>query len=572
MRLRIGCRRDRDRGAVIPIVALTLGVLIASSALAIDIGHQMLLRRDLQKVADAIALDMARHLDGRPAGVIESDPTWAADLAASEARNGFVNGTGNKTVQASAGCYDQAAKIWSTFCPLGPNPPLSTMDVATAVRIILSDRIDYYFYPGGGTSSRTGIASVEGLADFEVGSFLAAFNPTAGDVDILNWVLGLALGNTSPLDLTAAGYQGLATGNVTARDIAASYGFADPNQLFTGKVNAQQFFNATADAVQRNGGSSAQVSALRSISTKVASGTTFEFSQVVDPGPYAPPSSASTTSGKGSVFDMSLDLMNLVEGAAFVMNGTNTISVPALDAGIPPLASVALTLKVIEKPRFAFGKRVGEGVRTSQVDLGVTSAFDVDAAQFVKLTGARLSGNITVKPSAAGATAYPTAIRCATPTTQSVTMGLDADPLSVTASESLTLSANIGLLGAKLDVLSVNVNNATVTTTSTAGTADFAYTSEFMPTVGTGTMKRIGASTMNLAGALQATSTNTTFLSLPLAQADLFAGVNNALNTSLLPVIQDTLIPHITKLLGLELGGGDVGTLDMHCNSLKLIG
>lgn len=563
--MRRGC--CRERGAVIPIVALTLGVLIASSALAIDLGRQMLLRRDLQKVADAIALDMARHLDGRPAGAVESDPSWASDLLASQTRNGFVNGTGSKTVQANAGCYDQTSKIWSTFCPLGQNPPLSTIDVATAVRVLLGDRIGYYFYPGTGTSSRAGIASVEGVADFEVGSFLAGFNPSDGDVRILNWVLGRAFRNSNPLAVTAAGYQGLANGNVTARGIAAAYGLADPNQLFTGTVNAGRFFNATADAVRSSGGSTIQISTLQGIAATLDPSAQFSFSGVVDPG-----GSAAGRSGQGSVFDMSLGLLELVEGTAFVMNGTNTISVPALDVGVPPLASVDLTLKVIEKPRFAFGKRVGESLQTSQVELGLTSYFDVDATPYVALPGARLSGSITLKPSAAGASAYPTAIRCATGIAQSVTMGLDAIPLSATASESLTLAANIGLLGAKVDVLYVNVNNATVSTTSSAGTADFAYTSEFMPAVGTGTMKRIGGSTMNLAGALQATSTNTTVLLLPLPQSTLLAGVNNTLNAALLPAIQNNLLPKVTKLLGLQLGGGDVGTLDMHCNALKLIG
>ena len=41
-------QQPRDRGAVLPIVALTLVTLIAMAAMTIDLGRLMMKRRDLQ--------------------------------------------------------------------------------------------------------------------------------------------------------------------------------------------------------------------------------------------------------------------------------------------------------------------------------------------------------------------------------------------------------------------------------------------------------------------------------------------------------------------------------------------
>src|SRR5205823_14901385 len=74
--------RERDRGAVLAIVAICLGFLITITAITVDLGRLSLRRRDMQAIADMVALDMARLANGRTTSEIMSsaDPSWAAEL------------------------------------------------------------------------------------------------------------------------------------------------------------------------------------------------------------------------------------------------------------------------------------------------------------------------------------------------------------------------------------------------------------------------------------------------------------------------------------------------------------
>ena len=59
-----GMRRRRDeRGAIIPMMAMLLVVLIPSTAIAVDLGMQRVVRRDMQALADVVALAVAALRD-----------------------------------------------------------------------------------------------------------------------------------------------------------------------------------------------------------------------------------------------------------------------------------------------------------------------------------------------------------------------------------------------------------------------------------------------------------------------------------------------------------------------------
>ena len=60
-------RRD-ERGAVVPMVAIMLTVLMISAAFAVDLGKQRVVRQDMQALADVVAA-LTRE------GVIEGAPT-----------------------------------------------------------------------------------------------------------------------------------------------------------------------------------------------------------------------------------------------------------------------------------------------------------------------------------------------------------------------------------------------------------------------------------------------------------------------------------------------------------------
>jgi Flp pilus assembly protein TadG len=74
---------DDDTGAVAPLVALLLGVLLAFCALALDFGNVYAHRRALQNAADAAALAGAREVQLQMVGDSNSDPAYQAAVFAS---------------------------------------------------------------------------------------------------------------------------------------------------------------------------------------------------------------------------------------------------------------------------------------------------------------------------------------------------------------------------------------------------------------------------------------------------------------------------------------------------------
>ena len=57
-------RRHDERGAILPVTVVLIGAFLLIASLVVDIGGDRIVRRDMQAVADLVALDMARRLDG----------------------------------------------------------------------------------------------------------------------------------------------------------------------------------------------------------------------------------------------------------------------------------------------------------------------------------------------------------------------------------------------------------------------------------------------------------------------------------------------------------------------------
>ena len=75
-------RRPDDRGAVAVFLAVTVALIVGIGTLAVDLGMQRVVRRDMQALADVAALDLARELDGRTISELapeldRSDPSSA---------------------------------------------------------------------------------------------------------------------------------------------------------------------------------------------------------------------------------------------------------------------------------------------------------------------------------------------------------------------------------------------------------------------------------------------------------------------------------------------------------------
>ncbi len=88
-------RRGRERGAALPMLALTMVAVTGMVAFAADIGRLAVTRRHLQNSADAAALAGARQLPGSPSRAQADAYNWAArnGLAWSEVSGAVVSTT-----------------------------------------------------------------------------------------------------------------------------------------------------------------------------------------------------------------------------------------------------------------------------------------------------------------------------------------------------------------------------------------------------------------------------------------------------------------------------------------------
>ncbi|MFA6810696.1 MAG: TadG family pilus assembly protein [Desulfoplanes sp.] len=104
-------RMEKEKGAVVILVSLSLLVLLGVVALAIDTGHLMVIRNELQNAADAAALAGANNLYSKtPSGFssVPPVPNWsAAEDAAS------TNAPSNKSAGGILGDYEVETGYWN---------------------------------------------------------------------------------------------------------------------------------------------------------------------------------------------------------------------------------------------------------------------------------------------------------------------------------------------------------------------------------------------------------------------------------------------------------------------------
>lgn len=202
-------RRRDESGVVAVVVALiTCFTLLPLAAFAVDIGVQRVARRDMQAVADVVALDLARELDGRTYSQLHAGLQARADRSA--ARNRHVGEPA--VVRAELGTVDPAAydprDQDAHFTPISSDAG----GVPNAVRVTASTSVDFSIAGGRGGATRSAIAQA-GTACFKLGSY--ALGLTSASSPLLNALIGDALG------VGVLGYTGLANANVSLLGLAA---------------------------------------------------------------------------------------------------------------------------------------------------------------------------------------------------------------------------------------------------------------------------------------------------------------------------------------------------------------
>jgi uncharacterized membrane protein len=348
--------RGRDeRGAAAIIVALASALLLLVAALAVDLGVQRVLRRDLQAMADVIALDMARHLDGSTHAVIKARESWRGQLEESVERNLNENPLPDVKAQqqqetavlTAVGAPDLLATAVMGFIDddTGEFDPVDWPQdndaVPEAVQVTVTNARTFVFSgltgidKGGAT--RSAVAQAGTSACFKVGSFALGL---ATNDSILSAILG---------DAAAArvlSYDGLVAANVSLLDLAAELGVGTPDALLSApNVTVGQLLDASAALLTEEGGTTnlEMATALGQIKTDLGPlvDDYVQFGELLSLG-----------QGNNSALDAQINVLDLLTGGLIVANGVNAVSVPELNLNVLGTTLTA-QLWITEAPKIA---------------------------------------------------------------------------------------------------------------------------------------------------------------------------------------------------------------------------
>jgi uncharacterized membrane protein len=531
------CRRD-ERGAILPLTVFLLATTMTLASLVIDIGGDRVVRRDMQAVADVVALDLARTLDGRAAGgytgysaTAPSSTLLATEKAESLGRQGGLITTPNAITVRLAIVNQQTGAFlhWA-----------AAAEVPNAVRVYATGSSAFRLLPTTPSSSnlqRSALAVTgQPLVCISAGATLADLQP-GGTLDLL---LGRLIGLDRLSIVSPSGVASLSA-QVPLGSLATQLGLGTVDQLATASVTGRSFLQAAATVLSNNGDVAA-ADVLNAIAARVNGTTNINLSSIF-----------SLSTGKGSAVGLKQEAFGLAEAIIEVSNMNNFVDI-GVPSGVSGLLPLTFRAKIIQPPQIACGE-VGTRAHSSQIQLSLT-ADDTGVVGIVasaKINPLLLTfgdgwaeiNEITCNPSV-------TRIR------------LSGD----TAVGLFKLHLDVGILGG-LSVLKVDVpdpdkrpNGAEIGKSHT-NPVTFNFNpggTEIPPS------QTVGNSMQNL-GLQNTTPVKTEVLGLPLG------GLNNLLNTLLSAVDGhlNTILNPVLTGLGLRLGTVEVRpTSRPSCNELVL--
>lgn len=581
--------RARDRGAVIPIVALLLPVLMVMTGFAVDLGQQRSDRRSMQAVADVVALDMSRLADDRTlleiqqgTGPVPPYRSAAVALAQAAARNSVDV----SQLTVTWGTFDRATEVFTAITDPAAKPD------AAHVRAV--DTTDYRFQPGSGEVTREAVAQLGRVqsAQFKLGSTLIGLSPSQG------WFLGQLLSFIIPgADLI--GYGGLANAQVTLGDLALALGAGSVEELADLKVTYEDLLLATAEVLsaQKNTVGLGVINQLLALNVK---DVTVRIGDLLGVDTMDPDAGLVGT----------VDVPGLLSTGAVLAGGTNFVRIPSSQVNLAGLGTLDIALHVIEGPirvgtedrASGTTKQIGVDVRLG-LNINGTGTQDLCALDSTErgilasivsglLTGlsctigavinrvvsAQVTGDVLLALSVASVTATQS-IRCAADRLQ---IAYGGNPLMVTTTADVQTKVTLadtelpGLLAVQIPP------GPLVAADGASGTVAFDVTDPgpvhraFADTVSGKPTVRIGAPTLGLAGLIRTDGINVRLLrtDIPIV-GNLAKGLVEPMLNSILAGLDQYLVAQVSQLLGLNLGGADITPEWMDCDddgSVQLVG
>jgi uncharacterized membrane protein len=540
MRLLPAARRRDEQGIVAVVMALIICfTMIPLAALAVDIGVQRVARRDMQALADVVALDVARQLDGRTYSQLQGNLQAWADKSA--ARNDGIGET--RTVVPELGRIDESR--YSTTDGEAIFVPITSDSggIPTAVRVTASATVGFNLAPGTGGATRTAIAQSRSSACIKIGSYAA--NLDSKKSALLNHLVGDAL------NLSAVSYTGLANANISLLGLATELGVATPQELLDlDNLSLNDLYLASAKALSNEGGEIADITLLNQLASASLSGLAhINVSDLI-----------AMENGSGSALATSLNVLDLVAGSAFLANGTSALSVPSVTAGVPNVGAVSASLHIVQAPVMWCG-HVGSSRRTSQVTLDLT----VTLAN-LNILGLAAGSTVHVQVDLAEATGTMTKIQCGpgNPDGVEVSVASSLSQLSTGLDVDLKL---LGLAVAHVDgdvgTLAAPANQAVAITVPPRAYDEFVSSGSgvVLPQMSSGNLS------IQILGGLPPLVSDASILAS--VYSSIVLPTLNPLTTNL----NSDVIGPVSKLLGLQLGGADVALVRKpSCTDVSLVG
>jgi uncharacterized membrane protein len=359
----------RERGAVIPLLALMVSLIVLVGAFTIDLGQAMLLRRDLQRVADVTALDASHFVvDGSAASQLA---VVRAAAVRSAARNDW-------TLDASdVHLVERSGTSWTRID--------SSLSQPDGVEVVAHGSVKYSFQPGSGDTSRSAVAARQSAAGLEIGSSLVSIDTT--QATMLNRVFGIFGGNTA-LNLSLGSWQGLGSANVALGGLVTAAGSSDADAYLrtSATLGTQLQILATALSAEGNTGAATQVDNLRSAFSAGVTATTVRFGDLV----------TVTGADADSFAGAQLNALALTQGELFLARKGTAVS-GTFASGVAGIAAVSLSAKVVQPPTIAFGP-VGTSATNGQIE--VTIGTNLGGLVPVQLSVGAATGTATLTSAA----------------------------------------------------------------------------------------------------------------------------------------------------------------------------
>ena len=345
-----------EEGAVFVFFALIVVLLVPLCALAVDLGMQRVVRRDMQALADVVALDLSRELGGRTqaqlAPVIDPASSTSA-LSQSVARNNSVLGDA-PTVTAELGSWDG-----TTFD--------KTTDPPTAVRVTAQGSVDFAFSAGEGNATRTAIGSTIKSACYSLGSFAARFR--SGDSALISTLVSPMNELLRPqANLDAVAYTGLAGASASLEELALAGNLGSTDQLFSATLTSRKLITMALSALKA--GSPINTVAVNALDQLLKGQAALDTPVLLTDVVSISPSDTAALQTDFSVLDLAAGAILVADGDHGFKLGNGNLGTRI--AGVASLSTAEL--KVVGKPQPACGAFGSTEARATSSQVAGTAA------------------------------------------------------------------------------------------------------------------------------------------------------------------------------------------------------